>query len=293
LRVGTRRAGAALRVFADCLPNRARKSVRDHLGTIRRAAGDARDWDVFILGLPDAKPLKTAAGKPALDFLRGYALGERSSAQLRLVAAAEEAGPAFVEESIALPQRVHEARGPHAPATFAAQGLAHLAPALAQFTADVRADPTESAALHQLRIHGKRVRYAMEIFAGCFAAPLKDVLYPAVEALQELLGGLQDAAVGAERLEGIQQRVEKVIPDEWPRLRRGITGMVRGLKSKLPPGRKAFQAWRQEWLTLAVANPLASLRLEPAAVPPPASAPAPEGGTDTRRRRQRLDAPAT
>src|SRR5436190_20655542 len=71
LRVGTRRAGAALRVFADCLPRKALRAVKRHLRTIRRAAGDARDWDVFLLSLPDERPLSGIGGKPALDFLAG------------------------------------------------------------------------------------------------------------------------------------------------------------------------------------------------------------------------------
>src|SRR5262245_13803737 len=75
LRVGTRRAGAALRVFRDCLPRKARKTVKLYLRAIRRAAGDARDWDVFLLSLPDAKPFAAANGKPALDYLIGYGMG--------------------------------------------------------------------------------------------------------------------------------------------------------------------------------------------------------------------------
>src|SRR5262245_13261360 len=68
LRVGTRRAAAALRMFADAFPRKHLKPTRQTLRTIRRAAGDARDWDVFLLGLPTAKPLETATAKPALDF---------------------------------------------------------------------------------------------------------------------------------------------------------------------------------------------------------------------------------
>src|SRR5581483_8236462 len=108
LRVGTRRAGAALRVFKDCLPRKHRSATRDALRTIRRAAGDARDWDVFLLGLPAVKALASAVGKPALDYLAGYAMGERSAAQVRLAQAAETAGPAFAEESGALPGLAHE-----------------------------------------------------------------------------------------------------------------------------------------------------------------------------------------
>src|SRR5262249_55244587 len=55
LRVGTRRAAAALRVFEDALPRKLLKATKRTLRRIRRAAGDARDWDVFIQTLPTEK----------------------------------------------------------------------------------------------------------------------------------------------------------------------------------------------------------------------------------------------
>src|SRR5438552_2313389 len=48
LRVSTRRAAAALRLFADCLPERMHKKTRKSLKALRRSAGEARDWDVFL-----------------------------------------------------------------------------------------------------------------------------------------------------------------------------------------------------------------------------------------------------
>src|SRR5712692_8244692 len=47
LRVGTRRAGAAVEIFSLCLPDRVYTKARKQLRRIRRAAGAARDWDVF------------------------------------------------------------------------------------------------------------------------------------------------------------------------------------------------------------------------------------------------------
>src|SRR6266581_4509155 len=46
LRVGTRRAGAALRIFADALPSKLHRKAKKTLRSIRQAAGEARDWDV-------------------------------------------------------------------------------------------------------------------------------------------------------------------------------------------------------------------------------------------------------
>src|SRR3954467_8752455 len=53
LRVGTRRADAACRIFRHCLPGRVCRAARARWRGIRRAAGVARDWDVFLLALRD------------------------------------------------------------------------------------------------------------------------------------------------------------------------------------------------------------------------------------------------
>src|SRR5262245_53297140 len=81
LRVGTRRAGAALRIFRAWLPDRARRRARRALRDLRRAAGDARDWDVFLLGLLTPGKKVPEKARPGMDFLAGYAAGQRDAAQ--------------------------------------------------------------------------------------------------------------------------------------------------------------------------------------------------------------------
>ena len=249
LRVGTRRAGAALRVFRDHLPRKQLKAAKLSLRVIRRASGDARDWDVFLAGLPGAKPFATAGGKPALDYLVGYAMGERSAAQARLVAAWETAGPGFVETSTALPAAAHPP-GDDAPKDFGDLAAVQFGRLLREFDDAVKENPTEPAALHQLRIRGKRARYALEIFADCFPPQFKDAIYPAVESAQETLGEVQDAAVALRHLAALRDRVKAVVPREWPRLRRGFEGLTRVLRAKVPAGRKAFRDWRKGWAKL-------------------------------------------
>src|SRR5437870_2343843 len=55
LRVGTRRADAALRIFRPCLPEKVYRAARRRLRRLRRAAGEARDWDVFLLRLAEQR----------------------------------------------------------------------------------------------------------------------------------------------------------------------------------------------------------------------------------------------
>jgi CHAD domain-containing protein len=265
LRVGTRRAAAALRVFEDALPRKLLKATKRTLRRLRRAAGDARDWDVFLASLPDAKALATTTAKPALDFLIGYAFGERTAAQVRLMDAASEAGPLFTEQSEELPSRAHaipsEDKGDPPPADFGALATRQLSALFREFTTAVEANPTEADALHALRIAAKRLRYAIEIFADCFPPGMKATIYPAVEHAQEFLGEVQDAVVGAKRLACIRGAVQAVMPKQLTRVRKGIDGLSTSLRAKVPAGKKAFAAWRKEWLVA-----MKELKLEVAVV---------------------------
>ncbi len=78
LRVGTRRARAALDVFDDCLPRKIARKTNRCLRKLRRAAGHVRDWDVFLLGLHGHRDNKNRRLRPALDLINGLA---RSSAR--------------------------------------------------------------------------------------------------------------------------------------------------------------------------------------------------------------------
>ena len=60
------------------------------------------------------------------------------------------------------------------------------------------------------RIGAARLRYAMEVFADCFPPPFREVLYPMVEEMQEILGRANDSQV-AEWLR-IAKRVLKCGP---------------------------------------------------------------------------------
>ena len=51
LRVATRRAGAAVWIFRDLMVRKVLRDCKRTLRAVRRAAGAARDWDVFLARL--------------------------------------------------------------------------------------------------------------------------------------------------------------------------------------------------------------------------------------------------
>jgi CHAD domain-containing protein len=258
LRVGTRRAGAALRIFSTCLPGKTYKDARKLLGKLRRAAGNARDWDVFLDILTAWCQRQDAARRPGIDFLVGYAAGQRELAQAQLRDAAGDrplAFDRFLAETVATVHRPHNG---------GAQRLVDLAhPMLSGLLhelelATVR-DLNDYANLHLARIAGKRLRYAMEVFADCFAASFRETIYPEVEAMQEILGRANDSHVAAGRLEALRERLRESRPGDWRRYRLGIDGLLRHHRQQLPRERKQFLVWWKRWRRLGVEAPLAEM----------------------------------
>src|SRR5207247_2344062 len=131
---------------------------------------------------------------------------------------------------------------PMAPALLAA-----LVQALEQAMAKNLADYAE---LHQVRIAGKRLRYAMEIFADCFPPPFRGKLYPAVEAMQEILGDANDSHVASERLKEIVELFAYLPMRAAKRLRTGLKALQQFHDHRLEHQRALFDDWREHWQRL-------------------------------------------
>ena len=101
--------------------------------------------------------------------------------------------------------------------------------------------------LHQVRILGKRLRYAMEVFADCFALAFREKLYPMVEQMQEVLGNANDSYVAGRRLEALSAWLQALVPGQWKRLRPGLEGLRRYHRARLPQQRQHFQDWWERW----------------------------------------------
>jgi CHAD domain-containing protein len=246
LRVGTRRARAALDIFAFCLTPRKYKAARKQLRDIRRLAGEARDWDVFIAGLTQRGRGPTRRHRPALDSLIGYAVARREAAQYRLEEAGEDYPFAF-EQFLA--ETVADVHKPDDTGVRNLLDLAlpHLQGLLRELeeTAMDRLDDYEH--LHRVRIVGKRLRYAMEVFADCFDPPFREELYPAVAEMQEILGNANDSHVACGRLGVFSKRLQAQVPEEWKRYRAGLESLLQYHQARLAEERRRFEDWWVRW----------------------------------------------
>jgi CHAD domain-containing protein len=262
LRVGTRRASAALNQFAICLLPKRLRSAKKLLRSIRRAAGQARDWDVFhrMLVAPDLANERELA--PARHMLVGFAAARRMDAQERITAKA----PTW---SSRLERRIDELlthlRAPPdgEPSLLVDLALLRLRELLHALHAATDPVPSDYEGLHRARIAGKRLRYAMELYVDCFSASFRAELYPLIDEMQEIPGQLNDNHVASRHLLAVREHLRAFHSAEWPRFEPGVEGFFQACRQRLLDAEARFEAWLPRWRQAMALYPLEWLRLPP------------------------------
>ena len=246
LRVGTRRAGAALRIFAELLPPGLYDKTRKSLRRLRRSAGAARDWDVFLADLSARLGKAQLKQRDGLVFLLGFARSQRDLAQESLRKAHDDAAEKFHKHSDAVAE--HLGPSTDLPGTLRDLAGTMLSDLVRELETAAGAELQSYEALHRVRILGKQLRYAMEIFESCFARPFRDTYYPAVEEMQEILGLANDSHTACIRLEALAARVQSAHPRQWPRCKPGFDLLLDFHRRRLPLQRRKFERWWRAWL---------------------------------------------
>lgn len=205
LRVATRRAIAALRLYEDWLPKKTERWLTRRLKKIRRAAGAARDLDVL------AEWLRHELGDPASGLLARVAR-DRAAAQPKIAAVAArcERSNAFRRKMDRLLARIRP-RGRVAKkqdVSFHNWAEMRLGQAAERFFAAMPSQNSDLSALHQFRIRGKQLRYALELLAPAFGPELRERHYAVVQELQERLGRINDCVAGDAQLRRWRRRAE-------------------------------------------------------------------------------------
>ncbi|MFM7138653.1 MAG: CHAD domain-containing protein [Planctomycetota bacterium] len=241
LRVATRRTLAALMAFRGVIPGKQRVWFEKRLRRIRRAAGGTRDLDVLTGRLERETPRGAAASrrdsKAALVRERLVTmLAKRrdvSRQPIRVVRDELRAAdwPARVERLI------DAVTAAGIDETFAGYGRRRFRQMLERFfrLADRRLD--EAAEIHRFRIAGKKLRYALEIFAPVFPVAERTACHEALERLQETLGEFTDHASAAERFRR-WAREKGVGPD-----RKALAALRRIEDDRAEEARRAFVKW--------------------------------------------------
>lgn len=260
LRVATRRANAAVRIFEPCLPAKAARRLRRALRDLRQVAGTARDADVLRDFLEASEPPRDA--ERVRLFLAGYLAAERGIAQRALSAHVADCRATLeggLRDCLDHPAPPSGTNRHLRTLTDLADGVIRSRVfELEQAAVQLPADPER---LHQVRILGKRLRYSMEVFAGCYAGPFREQLYPAVEAMQELLGEVNDLSNAAARLTAIADEAERFAPTADSEVRDALREWGRRFAERIGDRRAAFREWWGEWRQLRQTFPLEGMLL--------------------------------
>jgi CHAD domain-containing protein len=187
LRISVRRAVAAVRMFAALIPEGEIDPLRDRLRRIRRAADEARNWDVMIERFSHGDGVQ-AAVLEQMKTRRAEAQGPMVTIHREMESDACKAG---IDQLV---QTVESHRHGQGKRRFGREAPQYLASVVKKFFKAAQGDLGTDEALHVLRIRTKKVRYTMEIVAVAFDSPFRKKLYPQVTRFQDLLGTLNDHA---------------------------------------------------------------------------------------------------
>lgn len=200
LRVATRRSLAAFDAFADLLPPRRAAWFARRLREVRKVAGDARDLDVLTgrLAGPSSRAAdprsKAAAARSRLVTMlsrqRDVSREPIRDVHARLLAAG------WGDRVDGLLARIPA--GSRQP-SFAAYARDRVGPLVARFFSKADRKLRDDDDVHRLRIAGKKLRYALEIFAPVFPLRERVRCQEALERLQKTLGDFTDHAAAADR----------------------------------------------------------------------------------------------
>jgi CHAD domain-containing protein len=192
IRVAARRADAALDVFCELSPSGRRAKWKRRLRKIRRTAGELRDLDVLL-----------ARYRKEGDGVSPGTLGRLEDQRRDRQPVIEKLAKRWRKRRFGLKARRFARdirwRDEESEPTVLEAARRRLRPACDRFLTAAAAQPSEPESLHRLRIRGKELRYAMEVFAEALPDFFRVELYPTVETLQEHLGRINDHATARAR----------------------------------------------------------------------------------------------
>jgi CHAD domain-containing protein len=248
VRVATRRAGAALRVFDDLVSRNSTKQLNKLLRKLRRAAGDARDEDVFAQRLREWAKTRGHDEQPGLDWLAGAEAGKRSVTRLAICETdrLRDGWLKLMKQIRPRPKTSGE--------TLADRAAEQIPRRLTTFHSAASADIDRPELLHRLRIAGKRLRYSLELLGP--GLPAADQMSLSVQTAQDILGEAHDARTIADRLADQLAQVDQASTADQIRFRPGIIAWKNHFESEAAAGPARFRAWYREWQELLAATGL-------------------------------------
>lgn len=251
MRVALRRLRSAILLFRRAVACPALDDITRQLKQLGHILGPARDWDVFTAGagrrIGEAFPDDAAVAALRAAAERRRQESYKALAQYLASPAWRTLGIALADLALTRPwqhftpddpiQAERHAALQHADlAAFAARALRRRLEAVIAPGPDLAA--LDLPALHDIRLHAKRLRYACEFFAPLFPGRATAKFLRRMSALQEVLGLLNDTAVAASLMADLPGRGSS---------HHYAVGIVRGfVAASAPLGRAEIaHAWKR------------------------------------------------
>jgi CHAD domain-containing protein len=211
MRVASRRLRSAIRDFSPYLRKRKLRRVKDELKSLADALGLVRDDDVAIMALEklagDAPPEVWAGVRQFTDERqrrreRARARLERALTEDALAGLREDFDDALAGAVKAAHKLGDDGGEKGTGANFRRGGREIILARLAEFQELSQSlySPLKPEPLHRLRIAAKRLRYAVELFAACWAEGALAPFAKEIARMQTSLGELHDCDVWVEEI---------------------------------------------------------------------------------------------
>ena len=200
LRTWSRRSVVALQFYAESLPNKKTAKLIKHLKKIRKAAGNARDYDVLIKKFE--ANIDNISHQRFLKFLQEKR--ELSQASIEKIFSDFENGKRLSEQVDKIKQYLQSHTSPSARgevSNFERYAKSYLQPLVINYFDSHPSDISDLEGLHKFRINGKTLRYAMELTAFAFPHNFRNEIYPQIQNLQANLGVINDSAMLKRRIQ--------------------------------------------------------------------------------------------
>ena len=234
LRIWTRRSSAALRLFAEVVPRRTAKWLKRKLKKVRRTASEARDCDVLAERLEKGDLEGLSPTAVDLRERRERAIKRLANQSKKLLGSGK-----LDQKKSKLLKKLgrREPGGTRKTGGFGRWCRAQLVPLRDELVARAEGDLSRSENLHQFRIAGKRLRYALELAPAALPAVTHRRLYDELSDLQDRLGHVCDLIAAADRLESWLAEASEAI------VRKQLRDAIERQKRQLLAAKQGFLRW--------------------------------------------------
>lgn len=202
LRVGVRRLRVVLRLFAEQADPATADKLQPELRWVFRRLGAVRDYDVLIEGAAAQPP---GPGSEALQQALGRARDKAAAAAVRALESERYGAMVRALRKMAVTLEATEQPSPRARKWLKKRLDKRLAAVLSRSGAIGGEDET---ALHELRKQLKKLRYTADLARGLWGEKRTARYLRRLSKLQDVLGPINDAAVGRGLLEAVAEQLE-------------------------------------------------------------------------------------